>query len=262
MFAFLSGVGLWQSIDKNDNVMQFYKKRVVRVVIPYLLISIMFNLYLYIGVHRSLLQFLLDLTCISYWTEGRGAWYVAWIVPIYFIYPLYEKIAHKRSWISIVIVSILIFIVAVKGIPTRFQSVAGATLAFFIGDFVAKYISEDNKWCMMVMASLICIAPVYLSGLVRGQAVYVLFFAIVGISLCSIFALFMKYVPNTLRNAMRNVGGVSLECYLLNIYLITVVRHLFPVQMNSVFGSVIYLIIAILGVCISLLIGTLRKKVK
>lgn len=70
MFAFLLGVGLWQSIDKNENVMKFYKKRGVRVVIPYLLISSIFNLYLYIGVHRSLLQFLLDLTYISYWTEG------------------------------------------------------------------------------------------------------------------------------------------------------------------------------------------------
>ena len=261
MFAFLSGIGLWQSLERNNNIERFYIKRIQRVVIPYLLISATFNLYFYIGIHRNLAQFVADLCCVSFWQEGRGAWYVAWIIPVYLIYPLYAKIAHKHSWISLIMVAFIMLVILMKGIPTRFQSVAGATVAFFIGDFFAKYIKEDKIWCLLTMGSLIFMAPIYLSGILRNQTTYVFFFAAVGISLCAIFTVALKYIPNTLKRFLQRVGEVSLECYLVNIYLITVSRHLFSEQMSSGLGAIIYLMIAILGIIVSLLIGKIRKRV-
>lgn len=72
MFAFLSGIGLWHSLDNNDDILNFYKKRIKRVIIPYLLIAIPFCLFLDIYEQKDVLLFLQDVTCISYWIKGRG----------------------------------------------------------------------------------------------------------------------------------------------------------------------------------------------
>ena len=113
MFAFLSG------IDNNDDILNFYKKRIKRVIIPYLLIAIPFCLFLDIYEQKDVLLFLQDVTCISYWIKGRGAWYVAWLIPVYAVYPLYGRIAHNRNWLSAVLAIVEIIMIALIGIPMR-----------------------------------------------------------------------------------------------------------------------------------------------
>lgn len=169
MFAFLSGIGLWHSLDNNDDILNFYKKRIKRVIIPYLLIAIPFCLFLDIYEQKDVLLFLQDITCISYWIKGRGAWYVAWLIPVYAVYPLYGRIAHNRNWLSAVLAIVEIIMIALIGIPIRFQSVAAATLAFLIGDFLAKFIKANSVWTIRGAASLILIAPVYFFGILRTQ---------------------------------------------------------------------------------------------
>ena len=73
------------------------------MIIPYLLIAIPFCLFLDIYEQKDVLLFLQDVTCISYWIKGRGAWYVAWLIPVYAVYPLYGRIAHNRNWLSAVL---------------------------------------------------------------------------------------------------------------------------------------------------------------
>lgn len=67
MFAFLSGVGLWQSLERNNDIKRFYIKRIQRVAFPYLWIAAVFNLYFYIEIHGSVVQFMADLFCVSFW---------------------------------------------------------------------------------------------------------------------------------------------------------------------------------------------------
>ena len=262
MFAFLSGIGLWYSIDKNEDIIQFYKKRIHRVIIPYLIISIVFNTYLDLFVQRDIVLFLSDVTCISFWIRGRGAWYVAWAIVIYAAYPLYARLTHKRGYISGIVALLLIVYIFIFGIPVRFQSVAGATVAFLIGDMVAVYVSNNKHWCLKVLACLIVLAPLYMLGIIRGQAFYVLFFAVVGISLCAIFAYVLEAFPSKLHNYLSRLGAASLECYLFNIYLISVARHLLEDNNNIILRIVSYALIIILGICLSLIFSNFEKKLQ
>ena len=120
-----------------------------------------FCLFLDIYEQKDVLLFLQDITCISYWIKGRGAWYVAWLIPVYAVYPLYGCIAHNRNWLSAVLAIVEIIMMALIGIPIRFQSIAAATLAFLIGDFLAKFIKANSVWAIRGAASLILISPVY-----------------------------------------------------------------------------------------------------
>lgn len=44
IFLFLSGLGLYYSYSKNPDMKRFYRRRIVRVIFPYLLISLLFGL--------------------------------------------------------------------------------------------------------------------------------------------------------------------------------------------------------------------------
>ncbi len=175
MFAFLSGVGLWQSYERSQDLKRYYKRRFQRVVLPYLLISVVFNLILDVAVKNDFLMFIKDVSCFSFWMEGRGAWYVAWIIPIYTIYPFYASITHKKSWISVVVAVLVVTFIAIIGIPVRFQSVAGATIAFLCGDFAGRFIKENSFKMLYIMLIGILIAPLYMLRIISGQAVYVCF---------------------------------------------------------------------------------------
>lgn len=261
MFAFLSGVGLWYSIDKSGDIIQFYKNRIHRVIVPYLIISIVFNIYLDLFVQRDIVLFLSDVTCISFWIRGRGAWYVAWAIVIYVVYPLYAKLTHRRGYISGIVALLLIVCISFWGMPIRFQSVAGATVAFFIGDMLAVHI-KTKPWCLKGIACLIFVAPLYMLGIIRGQAFYVLFFATVGISLCAVFAYVLEMSPNKLHSCLSRLGSVSLECYLFNIYLISVARHLLGDNISTIVGLIAYVLVLILGICLSWATGKIETRLR
>ena len=167
MFAFLSGIGLWYSIDKSEDILQFYKNRIHRVIVPYLIISIVFNAYLDLFAQRDIVSFLSDVTCISFWIRGRGAWYVAWAIVIYAVYPLYAKLTHKRGYISGIVALLLIVYILIIRIPIRFQSVAGATVAFLIGDMLAVHVKNNKPGCLKMVACLIIVAPLYMLSLIH-----------------------------------------------------------------------------------------------
>lgn len=262
MFAFLSGIGLWYSIDKSGDIIRFYKNRIYRVIVPYLIISIVFNAYLDLFIQRDIILFLSDVTCISFWTQGRGAWYVAWTIVIYAAYPLYAKLTHKRSYLSGIVALLLIICIFVFSIPVRFQSVAGATVAFLIGDMLAVHVKNNKSWCLKVIACLIILAPLYMLGIIRGQVFYVLFFAAVGISLCAIFAYVLEFLPVKFCDYLSGLGSVSLECYLFNIYLISVARHLLDDNISAIVGLFTYVFVLVLGICLSLAMGKIKMMLR
>ena len=260
MFAFLSGVGLWQSYDRTQDIQQYYIRRVQRVVLPYLIISVMFNIILDVIIQKDFALFLSDVSCISFWTKGRGAWYVAWIVPIYMIYPFWAKATHSKSWLSLLLAALIIAFIAIFGLPTRFQSAASATVAFLCGDYAGRLVKENNSKIVHIMLMGILVAPLYMLRIIEGQAAYICFFALVGIGLCALFSVIAKYLPRRAKENLKIVGNVSLECYLLNIYLISAARIILGDKINSVFGLIGYIAVTLIGLILSCGIGRVRNE--
>ncbi len=260
MFAFLSGVGLWQSYEHSQDLKRYYKRRFKRVVVPYLAIPIIFDLILDVVIQKDFVMFIAEVSCILYWVKGRGAWFVAWILPVYIIYPFYAKLTHKRSWISLIMAGLTVVIISVLGLPTRFRSVAGATIAFLCGDFAGRLVKEDNSRMIYIMLVGILIAPLYILRIISGQAIYVCFFALVGIGLCALFSIIVEHLPIWLNGGLKAVGKVSLECYLFNIYLISISRYILGDKISSVWGIIGYSIVVVLGVTLSYFTRRLEDK--
>ena len=94
IFLFLSGMGLFYSMKKNSNVLQFYSKRFRRVLIPYLIFgSVYWLINDFVLHHKVFGDFIANFLLISVWTKGiRRFWFVSFILILYIVFPLFFKL--------------------------------------------------------------------------------------------------------------------------------------------------------------------------
>ncbi len=105
---FLSGFGLFYSFTKNRDLKSFYKRRFLRLYVPFLILS--FPLYTYFLFDREgygLVDYIGQLTTIYFWVKGNfgGMWYVSISLLLYLLFPMFYCIiaARKESQQSTVV---------------------------------------------------------------------------------------------------------------------------------------------------------------
>lgn len=113
IFLLLSGCGLFYSMEKTSEIGQFFKKRIFRVLIPYLILSIPYWFLLDVVLYPNVMQFISDVTLVSFWAQGViHCWFVAFILLVYLVYPLIYRL-QKRSSISILVLCLISIILTV-----------------------------------------------------------------------------------------------------------------------------------------------------
>lgn len=95
VFCLLSGFGLFYSLEKNPKLSQYYKKRVVRVYIPFLLITIPgYIFFLKVSIKKCLIKW----TTLYLWVSGNdGTWFVSFIIVMYLLSPIIYKFYKSSS---------------------------------------------------------------------------------------------------------------------------------------------------------------------
>lgn len=98
-FLFLSGFGLFFSMAKNADYLSFIKRRVNRLYIPFLVMTLPFFVFQVVVRSESIWCLLGRLTTVSFWIEGNysGMWYVAISVLLYLLFPLYYKVVFANN---------------------------------------------------------------------------------------------------------------------------------------------------------------------
>ncbi|WP_308859946.1 acyltransferase family protein [Lactobacillus delbrueckii] len=93
-FLFLSGMGLFYSLTKNDDICQFYKKRLVRILPAYLLVSMPFFAWRdFIHLHTGILTFIRDLLFLNFIDHADTTyWFIFFIIVMYCNYNIHFDI--------------------------------------------------------------------------------------------------------------------------------------------------------------------------
>ena len=108
IFMLVSGFGLYFSLDKNSNIITFYRKRFLRIFPTYDILGVFASVILY---HDSILTHLFRYTTIGFWTGGvYGDWYIPSIVFLYILTPLIKKLYDRKLWIIIISICCLCLI--------------------------------------------------------------------------------------------------------------------------------------------------------
>lgn len=123
VFCLLSGFGLFYSLEKNPKLSQYYKKRVIRVYIPFLLITIPgYLFFLKISIKKCLIKW----TTLYLWVSGNdGTWFVSFIIVMYLlspiIYKFYKSSSTKKLIVKHCIAVALMWILLCGGGNEHFQ---------------------------------------------------------------------------------------------------------------------------------------------
>ena len=110
IFMFLSGFGLFYSLQKKQGLSNYFKKRVVRIFPSYFLIGIALSLFCY--PNENFWDYLWRCSTLGFWTNGiYYEWFIPSIIALYCLFPLAFRIlaCNRIRQYKFLIVCCLIF---------------------------------------------------------------------------------------------------------------------------------------------------------
>lgn len=243
-FLFLSGFGLYYSFSSNSNVALFYRKRFLRVYVPFFLLSL--PLYLFFLWRRNdygIVDFIYQISTIYFWIKGNygGMWYLSLSIMLYFLFPfIYLFLFKKKSQRSIIIklFSLLVLVYAViYYISANYVdyyeniSIGIDKIVFFILGMAWGYVVKNDTislrvyGCIVVLIgfvylslTIIRICGLYDSNLIKD--ICAVFQKLLLMPLICVFfnALKSSFLLGFISSSLNWFGRYSLELYILHLH--------------------------------------------
>lgn len=105
IFMLVSGFGLFFSLEKNSQIIPFYKKRFLRIFPTYYILGLFASILLY---HDNVITYLFRYSTIGFWTGGvYGEWYIPSIVFLYIFTPIIKKLYDLKLFVIIILICCL-----------------------------------------------------------------------------------------------------------------------------------------------------------
>ncbi|MCD8356571.1 MAG: acyltransferase [Clostridia bacterium] len=98
IFFMMSGLGLYNSFNRDNNILRFYKKRLTRLLPAYIFVVVIWAV-ISVGLSiESLTDFFWKYSLVSFWLDGELAeWFIAAIVLLYLIFPVLYWLLKTHS---------------------------------------------------------------------------------------------------------------------------------------------------------------------
>lgn len=255
LFFFLSGMGLSFSLDKceysKSRIIKWYKKRFVRLLIPYFVI---YGTALIIQC-IDMGGYLYKLSTLSFWFGDGGCWFVAVIIPLYLIAPFWHLLIQNK-W-SALFCTLIVFIV-LSVMDFYLSEYLKQASFFFVGMWLARYVK--NGYTIGTKGVMICIVVllVLLFGYYYwgfGSLLRILFVPFVVFSV-----IVVDYLKGAvIRQILSSIGSISLESYLLNVTLIIWIDYFDLLHRQLYLYR--YIFIVVVGVALSYFVKFITKPI-
>lgn len=167
IFLFLSGMGIYYSLDKNSNEVFFYKKRILRILPSYLPVLIAYSLLVFFtdsfgleGLVKFFQAFFGNIAFVGAFIglEYQFNWYVQAIMIFYLCSPLIYKILNSGT-VGKILLCLFVFALQVVAFGNNNLHMATSRMFIYIaGMFVAQTSGNDSgkskTWMVYFAAGL------------------------------------------------------------------------------------------------------------
>ena len=236
VFLFLSAIGLYGSMKKNT-IANFYKNRIVRMIIPYVVIAIPYFVWFdFFFKKDGIIQFILNTSTLNFWITGdHPVWYVAFAAVIYMIFPVLYKLDVKTKHIF---TSLLIpFSIVIEYVLFKTDSIiyANAERAlsripiFLVGMLMANIVLKKKRitcWQLIVAVAIgiaifailvFCPLPLVVTRYLYGA------FAI---CIVVAYSFIRRMLPlRFLYVIFAWLGTISLEIYMVHVFALRIIKN-------------------------------------
>lgn len=275
VFMFLSGYCLCLSFKRNSNLRRFFRKRVSRVVIPYLIISIPYFLYRAFIVKQSLsffkqcLTFAIDISGVSFWLKGfQTTWFVHAIIVLYCLFPLFYYIISKGKKVGITLMALiyLLILLCYFYLPSfdnndialcRFPVfILGIFMAYYgLGAFQTKRSLFISAIYVILIIWILPTKDFMYQHFRNGYAPLFIFFITMVIPLMALMAKVVEKLDAVSNRILLFIGGLSLEIYIIHVMVLNILRDCgiieIELETDPIKGCLIYLFVPLLTIILS-----------
>lgn len=249
IFMFFSGCCLYLSMVKKLDVKEFYKRRVLRLLPSYLIISTPFWLWRSLveaprdGGGFHFIRFFGDISSATFWLTGvETTWFVFAIFAFYLLFPQIYKTVNKgmKSALILLAVVYILNIIGIHCIPIYDDSsIAWTRLPVFIlGTMAGKYIDEFDLGRLKKNTRLFLLAGVSgiliitliifpLSTIIDGERIpseymWLLYGPLTVLVVILLTALLGSHEKGNgiVRRILEATGAMSLELYMSHIIIL------------------------------------------
>lgn len=255
IFFFLSGLGLAFSLSRHQgSLLPWYKKRYLRILVPYLLIAVPWYYYKYLLGAGDFTRFVINVSTLNYWLYHGGAWFVAVLMPLYLVTPLLFKIMHYHYGYAILIFLSVTCSLLVVFEPSNIGNVFGNIIGtakrlpcFFLGMIFSYAVKKHKKTPILPVIAIAAFFFV-IYKFAFGDGRWLLVFLLIPLVCVSIKK------SDILRTIFAFMGNISLESYIANICLLDL--GLTYVKSG---GIIRYVIVVAIGIIVAYAVSKLKK---
>jgi len=235
-FIFLSGFGLYYSFKKNANIYHFYTKRLIRILLPFALLTYWFFIVAFACGEDSLFKFVTNLTATSFWFFGESGswamWYVSATILLYLLFPLLFYILFSKDSpimglsciciFYIVLLSFLFFYCPNYWLNTR---IFFARFIMFPLGIYAGYLSSNVRQASLIQVIfyfLCCAILAIVAKLWVDDEIYCVIRSLIGIPIITIILHFINkwtWTQTAIFKPLQFLGNYSYELYLMHVMI-------------------------------------------
>lgn len=220
IFMLMSGLGLYYSLHSNHQILQFYKKRLLRIFPTYYILGIFASILLF---HDSIIDYSFRYSTLGFWIGGiYWEWYIPSIVLLYLISPIFKYILDKKYFILLLclcisILTISFYIIYQINILDRVHFFFLYRIPAFILGMVCAYWIKNNISSKYYYAFLLTGIPFFIWLFPQHHQLYNFkYFSLLFLLpiFTIIFLLITKHIK-CINPIIKMIGNASLEIYLI-----------------------------------------------
>jgi len=247
VFLLLSAIGLSYSMEKNDTK-TFYKNRLKRTFLTYLLIAGPFIVWKYfisqMITPMTARNFLLELSTLSYFWTKEGIypfWYIPCMLLFYALYPLLYRLYKKNKFyiVGLIFISVIaeILLVLVNSpIITVTERTFSRMPIFLVGILLSDYVKKEKRISMTwIIASFVILAITMIlypvTNLYKYHVIFVRYiYGIMAVALIISGTFMMELIKkfkitDIFIKIFSFFGTISLEIYIVHVAIIRIMTH-------------------------------------
>ena len=271
IFLLLSGVGLYYAWSRKPTLRDFYARRFVRILVPYVLFAVPYWVWRDLWLGKG--DFLMDLFQLSLpLNRVFTTWYVPAICMMYLFYPLIARFIFTGDrWTRTVILCGIIMLCCLHCFYKDYKIYYNCEIAltrsaiFVIGCALGKSVMDKEPIPShhLALSALWIILNEILRRHVSLGAVWIRFSYI---PLCLSVVLVTTWVLERLehlsglRKFLRFFGERSLELYLTHVMIKNVFYNYVPVNQWDRWGILTYAVILLISLIVSVLLHPVINK--
>ncbi len=224
IFMLVSGLGLYYSLHSNQNILRFYKKRLLRIFPTYYFIGIISSILFF---QDSITEYFYRYSTIGFWFGGTyWEWYIPSIIILYLLSPFIKYILDKNffillSFFSISILAITLFLIDQHEILDRVHFFFLYRIPAFILGMVCAFWIKNNISTKYYYAFLLAGIPIFCYFFPQHHQLYnyKYFSLLFLLPFFTIFFIVISKNINRFNPIIRAIGNASLEIYLIQSIL-------------------------------------------